>query len=64
MGQIARGERKPVRGKGLEIKKTLEKIVITMEHFLIKQFANYSYLCPKKLKFIYHLKKQLICSQW
>ena len=27
VGQIARGERKPIRGKGLEIKNTLEKIV-------------------------------------
>ena len=27
VGQIARGKRKPIRGKGLEIKKTLEKIV-------------------------------------
>ena len=27
VGQIARGERTPIRGKGLEIKNTLEKIV-------------------------------------
>ena len=26
VGQIARGERNPIRGKGLEIKKTLELI--------------------------------------
>ena len=27
VGQIARGERQPIRGKGLAIKKELEKIV-------------------------------------
>ena len=27
VGQIARGERKPIRGKGLEIKKELEQLV-------------------------------------
>ena len=27
VGQIARGERKPIRGKGLEIKKELEQLL-------------------------------------
>ena len=27
VGQIARGERKPIRGKGLEIKKELDQLV-------------------------------------